>query len=235
MTVRDLVVGEAGWAAEMLAARREMYARYSSVFWRPRRGITERHAGFLERQMQDPNTVALRTSHGFVIAQCRDREGFIDDFAIDGEGTWADDGRELLNAAWDLLSARGMSAARVVTAQADEPKVAMLVAAGLRLVQQWWVKPIEAVEEAGVAHGRVDGRGFSGILGPAPPVYDPGGPVLLADRVSADADLSGVEDEAARMGSVLVVMPTEPDNDRERALQDSGWTVASQWYLGQPH
>jgi hypothetical protein len=37
------------------------------------------------------------------------------------------------------------------------------------------------------------------------------------------------------MGSVLVVMPTEPDSDRERALQDRGWTVASQWYLGQPH
>jgi hypothetical protein len=59
--------------------------------------------------------------------------------------------------------------------------------------------------------------------------------VLLVDRVSADADLNVVEDEAARRGSVLVVMPTEPGSDRERALQDRGWTVASQWYLGQPH
>lgn len=59
--------------------------------------------------------------------------------------------------------------------------------------------------------------------------------MLLADRVAADTDLSVLEDEAARMGSVLVVMPTEPDSDRERALQDRGWTVASQWYLGQPH
>ena len=169
--------------------------------------------------------------------QCRDREGFIDDFAVDGEGRWAGDGRELLTAAWNLLSARGMSTLRVVTAQADELKVAMLVAAGLQLVRQWWVKPIEAAEESGVAHGRVDGPGFSGILGPAPPVYDPGGPVLLADEISAEADLSALEEEAARMGSVLVVVPTEPDSDRERerALQDRAWTVASQWYVGKPH
>ncbi|MDQ6938189.1 MAG: hypothetical protein M3140_10840 [Actinomycetota bacterium] len=235
MAVRHLGVEEAGWAAEMMAARRGAYARYSPVFWRPRRGMTEEHAGFLERQVQDPDIVALRTSHGFVIAQCRDREGLIDDFAIDGEGAWADDGRELLTAAWDLLSARGLSVVRVVTAQADEPKVAMLVAAGLRLLEQWWVKPIEGVNQGGVAHGRVDRSGFSGILAPAPPVYDPGGPVLLADRVSANTDLSVVEDEAARMGSVLVILPTEPGSERERALPDSGWAVASQWYLGQPH
>jgi hypothetical protein len=42
--------------------------------------------------------------------------------------------------------------------------------------------------------------------------------VLLADRVCDDADLNLVEAEAARMGSVLVVLPTEPDSGRERAF-----------------
>jgi hypothetical protein len=69
---------------------------------RPRRGITERHAKFLERQVHDPNTVALRTSNAFIIAQCRHSEGFIDDFAIANGGSWADDGHELLSAAWAL-------------------------------------------------------------------------------------------------------------------------------------
>ncbi len=165
---------EVGWAAELMAVRREAYATYSPVFWRPRRGITAQHAAFLERQVKDPNTVALRTAHGFVIAQCRDREGFVDDSAVDGQAAWTDDGRELLTAAWDLLSARGVSAMRVVTAQADEPEVTMLVVAGLHLVEQWWVKPVDAVEESGVAHGRVDGRGFSGILAPAQPNSQPG-------------------------------------------------------------
>lgn len=101
-------------------------------------------------------------------------------------------------------------------------------------MQQWWVKPLDAAADAGAAHGRVDRTGFSAILGPAPPVYDPGGPVLLADRVAADVELSVVEDEAAQMGAVLAVIPADPANDRERALHERGWTIASQWYLGQP-
>lgn len=135
------------------------------------------------------------------------------------EGTWADDGLALLSSAWDRLSAKGLLDLRVVSAQADELKVAMLVAIGLRLVEQWWVKPIEARDAPGVPAGRVDGPGFSGLLGPAPPVYDPGGPVLLADCVAVDGDLAVIEDEAARMGSVLVLIPTEPGSDRERVFQ----------------
>lgn len=128
MTVRDLVAGDVGWAAELMAARRQVYSTYSPVFWRPRRGVTAPHAQFLERQIQDPDSTSLRTGHAFIIAQLRDREAFVDDFAVDGDGTWADDGCELLTAAWDRLCPRGVSAARVVTARADEPKVAMLVA-----------------------------------------------------------------------------------------------------------
>ncbi len=233
MDVRDLTAADAGWAAAVMAARREVYASYSPVFWRPRRGITDRHARFLGRQVQDKGSIALRTDHGFLIAQRRDGEGFVDDFAVDGEGTWADDGLALLSTAWDRLSAQGIRDLRVVTAQADEPKVAMLVATGLRLVEQWWVKPVEPRDGPGAPAGRVDGPGFSGLLGPAPPVYDPGGPVLLTDRVAVDADLTVIEDEAARMGSVLVVIPTKPGSDRERACQHGGWNVASSWYLGE--
>ncbi len=224
---------EVAWAAELMASRREVYATYSPVFWRPRRGVTDRHAAFLGRQLQSPDSVALRTDHGFIIGQLREDEGFVDDFAIDVDGSWADDGRELLQEAWDQLAVRGAGAMRVVSAQADEPKVEMLIAVGLRLVEQWWVKPVEAIDAAGVSPGRIEGTGFSGILGPAPPVYEPGGPVLLADRIAAGADLSVIEAEAARMGSVLVVMPTEPGTKRERELRHRDWTVASQWYVGQ--
>lgn len=44
----------------------------------------------------------------------------------------ADDGRELLQGAWDQLVVRGAGAMRVVSAQADEPKVEMLIAVGRR-------------------------------------------------------------------------------------------------------
>jgi hypothetical protein len=84
----------------MMATRREVYARNSPVVWRPRRGITEQHARFLERQGRIRIPSRCGPGHAFIIAQCRDREGFIDDFAVDGEGTWTGDGRELFTAAW---------------------------------------------------------------------------------------------------------------------------------------
>lgn len=88
MTVRALDLHEVGWAAELRGTRREVYATYSPVFWRPRLGVTDRHATFLGRQLQSPDRVALRTDHGFIIGQLRKDEGFVDDFAIDVDGSW---------------------------------------------------------------------------------------------------------------------------------------------------
>ncbi len=213
--------------------RRRLYATYSPVFWHPAGGVTGLHARFLGRQIASDTNVGLRTDHGFIIGQLRGTEGFVDDFAIDADGTWSDDGAVLLMATWDRLGAAGANVLRVVTARADDAKVQMLRNLSLALVEEWWVKPLVAAGPA-AASGQVEGTGFSGHFGPAPPVYDPGGPVLLADRVDAGADLGVVEHEAAAMGAVLVVVPTPPGSDRIGQLEERGWSVASQWYLGQP-
>jgi hypothetical protein len=151
---------------------------------------------------------------------------------------------------------------RVVTAHADNDKCAMLSALSLELAEQWWVRelspgdrdvqaiPAGQATPAGQAApaGPVTGAGFSGLLGPAPPVYDPGGPVLLVSDLSvgpvlagpdlagadlARVDLARVEREAARMGAVLLIVPAEPASARAGAIaRHPGWTVASDWYLG---
>lgn len=72
------------------------------------------------------------------------------------------------------------------------------------------------------------------MFGPAPPVYDPGGPVLLADRVAAGADLAVLTAGAVRLGAVLLVVPADPGSARARELAGRGARVASDWYLGQP-
>ena len=74
----------------------------------------------------------------------------------------------------------GLEQLRVVTAAADEPKVAMLRGLSLKPVEQWWVKPVDPSGTT-AASGRVEGSGFSGIVGPAPPVYDPGLAAFMAD------------------------------------------------------
>jgi GNAT superfamily N-acetyltransferase len=243
-----MAAGDAAWAAGLMERRRQVYAGYSPVFWRPRPGVTGLHARFLARQLASPGFLALRTGHGFLIGQRRDQEAFVDDFAVDETARWDGDGAALLLAAWHRWAADGLDAVRVVTAHADNDKCAMLSALSLELAEQWWVRELSPGDRdvqaipagqpapAGQAApaGPVTGAGFSGLLGPAPPVYDPGGPVLLVSDL-AGPDLASVEREAARMGAVLLIVPAAPASARAAAIaRRPGWTVASDWYLGRP-
>lgn len=234
MSVRDFGADHCDWAAKLMERRRQIYAGYSPVFWRPAAGVAGLHAKFLCRLAANPANMCLRTECGFIIGQMIHAECFVDDFALDEAGTWGDDGRELLGELWARVASDSITTMRVVTAEADRDKVAMLAAAGLALFEQWWVKPLHPRGASEVASGRVGGPGFSGLLGPAPPVYDPGGPVLLVDQLDRDSDLGGVEEAAATMGAVLAIVSTRIDDNHHDDLIERDWTVASQWYLGQP-
>lgn len=216
------------WAALIMDQRRRIYARYSPVFWRPARDAVVAHAPFLARQVEAPQVIALRTDDGFLLGELRGPEVVIDDFAVTRDDRWAADGAELLASAWGRAAAAGAARARVVTAAADAAKVAMLAGAGLTVSSQWWVKPVTPapVEEAGE-------EGPLGRLAVAPPVYDPGGPVLLARDLPAVGP-EDIETDAAARGAVLAVLPVAPGAAREQQLTRCGWTVASQWYLGTP-
>lgn len=234
VAVRELSVDDVAWVAELMEQRRQDYARFSPVFWRPAADVTGLHARFLRRQISSDANVGLRTDHGFIIAQRRPAEGFVDDFAVDRDGTWDEYGAVLLlSASQRLAAASALTQVRVVTAHADKPKASMLASLSLQVAEQWWVREVEPAAQPGKP-GRVDGTGFSGIFGPAPPVYDPGGPVLLADRLADDADIAMIEHEAAEMGSVLAIVPAAPGSARSTGLRQRDWSVASDWYLGWP-
>ncbi len=57
-----MTADDASWAAGLMERRRQVYAAYSPVFWRPRPGVTGLHARFLGRQIGAAGYVALRTS-----------------------------------------------------------------------------------------------------------------------------------------------------------------------------
>ena len=67
---------------------------------------------------------------------------------------------------------------------------------------------------------RIDGPGFSAVFGLAPPAYDPGGPVLLADDVADGTDAASLVAEAIRLGAVLLVVPAIPGTARARECPD---------------
>lgn len=233
LVVTELSAADAGWAAGLMERQRREYARYSPVFWRPAEGAAGLHARFLRGQISPETTVALRTRHGFIICQRRQSEGFGDDFTVGAQGTWDGDGAALLLAAERLAALSGVSAIRVVTAHADQAKAGMLSSLPLSLAEQWWVRQLRPGGQA-AAPGRISGPDFSGILGPAPPVYDPGGPVFLADQAGAHADVDVIERAAAERGAVLAIIPAVPGTARARELHQKSWNVASDWYRGWP-
>jgi hypothetical protein len=232
--VTEMSAADAQWAAELTEKRRHDYARYSPVFWRPAEGAVGLHAHFLGGRIIAETTVALRTGRGFIICERRGSKGFVDDFDVEPPGTWDSDGAALLLAAAErLATVVGVAAVRVVTAHADRAKAGMLAALSLALAEQWWVRELEPVGPAAVP-GRFSGPGFSGMLGPAPAVYDPGGLVFQNDRAAEHTDPAAIERGAAAHGAVLAVLPAAPDTAREHELRQQGWHVASDWYVGIP-
>jgi hypothetical protein len=232
--VRDMLPSDAGWAAELMSQRRQVYASYSPVFWRPARDATGPHAAYLSTLIGSANYLSLRTDHGFMLGQVRPEKTFVDDFAVSEPGRWSTDGSALVLAAAQRLADAGRDRTMlVVTAHADDAKAGMLRNLSMSLTEQWWVREVEPTGEP-VKHGRMQRPGFAGYFGSAPPVYDPGGPVLHVDRAHDGVDLAAMEREAASIGAVLLVLPTAPGADRVRELQRRGWTVASDWYQGRP-
>ncbi len=227
-----MVSSDCDWAAELLQRRRESYATFTPLLWRPSGVAVAQEAALLKQQVGLDDVVALRTAHALVVAQLRGNDCFVDDFVVDDEGFWWSEGAELLRAAWEGLRAHGATSARVVSAKKDSLKNEMLVGAGLRVSEQWWVKP---VEPAGPAEtGAVNGEGFGALIGPPPPVYDLGGPVMFVRYLGPSVVPGDIEARASRSGAVLVVVPQHPGRGREADLAAAGFEVASQWYVGKP-
>ncbi|MBV9381765.1 MAG: hypothetical protein JOY82_19030 [Streptosporangiaceae bacterium] len=230
---REMPAGDARWAAGLMQRQRQAYAGYLPAFWRPARDAAGLHERFLRRQILSEATVALRTRHGFIICERRNPVGLVDDFTVTPPGTWDCDGGALLLAAAGRLAADGIGAVRVVTAHADRAKAGMLASLSLTLAEQWWVRELQPARQP-AAPGRVKGPGFSGMLGPAPPIYDPCGLVFLADRAGERADIDAIARAAQALGAVLAVIPAIPGTAPSRTLSRKGWTIASDWYLGWP-
>ncbi len=140
--------------AAMAQIRREQYARYQPLFWRPAEGAQDKHRPYLARLVGDETIITLVSEDagaltGFLIATLTGAPGVydpggatcqIDDFVVVPAGRWQETGARLLRAglaeAW-----RGAIQAVVVTAHLDEPKREMLRACGLQPASEWWVTP----------------------------------------------------------------------------------------------
>jgi len=139
----------------LAARRRELYARYQPMFWRPAVGARDKHHPYLASLVADTQVITLVGEEdsqltGFLIATlvpappvynpggltCQ-----IDDFTVADDDKWMATGPALLRAGLDEAARRGAVQAVVVTARLDYPKLQALRSCGLEVASEWWVTP----------------------------------------------------------------------------------------------
>ncbi len=239
--VRDAHADDVPAMAELADRKRRQYSEHASPFQRPAPNAREIHEGFLPKLFEwDGFEVLVHESGGEVDGFIVGRFGsapppfgvgslfHVDDFGVAKPDNWTVTGRALLRTLAQRAATAGFATGIVVSgpSSVDAPKVSFLVDSGLSVAAEWWVKPVERSDAE-----PPEKVGFDAAVGPAPPVYDPGGPTALALRLDGPVAIAASEEFASASGAVVAIVPNFVSCLELRdELRHRGYTVASEWY-----
>jgi GNAT superfamily N-acetyltransferase len=153
--IRTAAAADVAAMAALAGIRREQYAHYQPLFWRPAVGALDKHRAYLASLVDDDKVITLVSEEageltGFLIATLTGTPPVydpggptcqIDDFVVLPDDRWQTTGTRLLRAGLAEAGRRGAVQAVVVTAHLDQPKRQMLRACGLEPASEWWVTP----------------------------------------------------------------------------------------------
>ena len=229
--------------AALADLKRQQYRDNASPFQRPALDALAVHEAFLARLIEwDGFVVRVHEGRdgvdGYVVARVGSApppfgEGalfHVDDFMVASPALWLTVGEALLEHVAAEAALVGAKKAIVVSGSrsVDAPKVDFLAGLGLDCEAEWWVKPVELNERE-----PVEMSGFNAFVGPAPPVYDPGGLTCLAMEIESLVALAHFEEFASASQAVVAIVPTLTSRlDLRAELRERGYTVASEWYAG---
>lgn len=226
---RELTTADVDWVVELAARCRERIVRFAPRFWNPAPGARDTHASFLTGLVESPTALSIRTDQGFVIGTPGRDRIVIDDMALEDESLWPTDGDVLLRRA-------AMSAPlRVVCPLPETARRTAVTRLGLSVAETWWHRDIdpEPTSDGQNEDNRLAVDGADAILVPAPPVYAPGGPVVLVRTVASVAALHAVEQAAGRRGGVVSVVSQQPDDHVTADMLESvGYKRTTEFFEG---
>lgn len=226
---RPLSTTDLDWVLELIEPRRRQLADHAPHFWNPAPNARELHRRFLGDQLGKPEIVALRTDHGFVFAGPRGDGFVIDDFMVDADDRWPTDGAALVRAAV------GDQPVRIVCPVHELGRYRLAKSLGLTVAESWWTHDLDPVVDAASGAGQIAVDGTTGRLLPAPPVYAPGGPVLILSAVASLESLAAAERQAEAAGSAVAVVPQRADDlARAQLLTQAGYRRTTDYYDGVP-
>lgn len=217
------------WLVAATRARREALVPHAPRFWRPAADATTRQAAFLAHLLESPAVLSVRTPGGYLIAFQRGPVRVVDDLDVTPQGSWTRDGVALLRHAQ-----RVHGALRVVVPVAEVERYDAVRSLGLRAVEHWWHRDLPApasdgsTQEPAVGDPAMSVEQASGRLVAAPPVYDPGGPLLVVTEAASGSALGALETAAARRGARVAVATQDPaDPARGDLLTAAGYTLTT--------
>ena len=223
-----LTITDLPWVLTLTKSRRAQLASRAPRFWKPSEDADERHSEWLRHLIESDETLSIRTPTGFLFGQTRSgAQTLVDDMAMESPEAWMTDGVDLLRAAESL--GRPL---RFVCPVFESERARAAEALGLALDETWWHLDLPASSGApSLDTEDVSCNGAVGRLVLAPPVYDPGGRVLLVTRADDEAALALVEQKAARAGATVSVVSQLPTDDRLiDLLQQRGYTRTTDFY-----
>ena len=243
MSVRDAQVADVPRIADLADAKRQQYRDHAPPFQRPAPNARAVHEAFLPKLLEwEGFSVLVHDAvggvDGFIVARFGSApppygEGslfHVDDFAVADGATWPTVGAALLGEVMHRAEVAGIETAIVVSGppSIDEPKTAFLSEQGLRVDSEWRVKALTLTRA-----GAPVKEGFDAAIGPAPPVYEPGGLTALALRVDYPEAVARFEQFAAASDAVVAIVPVRlSDTDLRAELDRRQFVVASEWYAG---
>jgi hypothetical protein len=177
--------------------------------------------------MADPGAAAFRTDHMFAFAVPRAKFMLIDDAAAESAEGWAIEGPALVRR---LV---GTSPVRFVCPVPEPDRAALAATLGLLRAETWWHRDLVPASADSGSEKSIQVPRARGRLVTAPPVYAPGGPVLLVTGFDGHPALNELEQEAAHRGAaVSVVTVSSEDAAREELLAANGYRRTCDFYEG---
>lgn len=155
-TIRNASADDVSRMLDLAEQRRQEYAHYQPVFWKPATDAREKQSAWFAQLVQRENIVTLVYERdgeviGFVIANfvpsppVYDVPGLtcsVDDFCVAAHEDWLHYGRKLLEAVMEEAKQRGAAQIVVVCAHLDHDKRSMLSDAGLTIASEWYTIPL---------------------------------------------------------------------------------------------
>ena len=153
--IRTAAQSDVDAMATLASTRREQYAKYQPVYWRPAADAQAKQTPYFAKLVAHDKVITLVSEDasrvtGFLIATLSQAPGVYDpggltcqigDFVVVTADRWPTTGIQLLRAGLAEAARRGAIQAVVVTGHLDRPKRQALQACGLDIASEWWVTP----------------------------------------------------------------------------------------------